>query len=53
MYSGRHSDFFMMIIFVLGTICFIGLLPFGVPESQADVFSYQHSPDDPWTPPFQ
>ena len=53
MYSGRLSDFLIMIVFVLGMICIIGLLPFSVPDAQADVFSYQHSPDDPWTPPFQ
>jgi len=55
--EGRHvcydkqSDYLMMIIFVLGTMCIMRSMYVVIPPMQSDETSYQSSLDSPLTPP--
>jgi hypothetical protein len=55
--EGRHvntesqSDYLLMVIFVLGSICIMRSTYLIVPQTQDNEISIQHSPDDQWTSP--
>jgi hypothetical protein len=51
MHSESHTDFLMMLIFVLGSICFTRWLYLEMPDVLPD--TYQQAQIKDWTPPFQ
>ena len=59
MRSDIQRDLLVIAVLVLTSLCISRSMYLSVasylddPESQTDLLSYQHSPDDPWLPPFQ
>jgi hypothetical protein len=50
-HSESQSDYLLMVIFVLGSICIMRTMYLIVPQTQSDETPYQSSLDSQLTPP--
>jgi hypothetical protein len=53
MNSDRHTDFLLMMIFVLASVCFTRWLYLETPTEMFEAYRQAQVQTEEWTPPFQ